>query len=80
MSEIASRSQRDYLAGASTIGELDTDAVRQAGSSSVQRAVILNHIMNILDGKDDWSELNDLIYAPLLAEREAGMPVPEPAN
>ena len=80
MSEIASRSQQDYLAGASTIGELDTDAVRLAGSSSVQRAIILDHIINILDGKDVWRDLTHLIYAPLIPEKEANMPAPEPAN
>jgi hypothetical protein len=71
MSDIASHPQQDYLAGASTIRELPTDVVRQAGSSSVQRAVVLNHIMNILDGQDDWGELTNLIYAPLLPTQDA---------
>jgi len=80
MSGIADHAQQDYLAGASTIGELDIDAVRQAGSSSVQRAIILDHIMKILDGKYNWTEITDLIYAPLLPEREAETPIPESVN
>lgn len=68
--EIDSNPQGDYLAGASTIGEIDIHAVRTAGSHSIQRAIILDRLMDLLDGKDVWGELTEFVYGPLLEREE----------
>lgn len=80
MKEIASNPHEDYLAGTSTVGELDNVAVRIAGSHSIQRAIILDRLMDLLDGKDVWGELTEFVYGPLLDHEEIADRIAEPAT
>jgi hypothetical protein len=72
MAEISAEPHIDFLAGASTVRELEGHAVQQATLSSGYRGRALELLMTLLDGLNVWEEMTELVYGCLLAaEKEA---------
>jgi hypothetical protein len=66
MEGIAGGDVADAFAGDETIAELDEATLGQVGRSAARRLVILDLILNVMDGVECWPKLTTLVYGPLL--------------
>jgi hypothetical protein len=62
---------RDFLAGAQTVSELDDFSLMYLTTLSFHRQQCLQHLMNIQDGKDEWTKWESLCFPKLAPEAES---------
>jgi hypothetical protein len=71
MDEIDESPNKDYLAGASTIRELDDGALLAATRGAAHRMMTLSHLMELLDGLDVAEQLTRHVYVSMIASHDS---------